>query len=545
MTARSVVFLSLLGLGQLAAQNQRAKLDSVFAAEQGTDRAGCAVGVVQDGRLIEARGYGMADLANGTPIAPNSVFHVASVSKEFAAMSTILLAESGRISLDDDIRKYLPELPSYGSTITIRHLLNHTSGLRDQWTLLMESGWRLGDDLITEGDVLDVVSRQKHLNFVPGTDWLYSNTGFTLLGVIIKRVTGQSLREYAQQKIFGPLGMTSTHFHDDNSMVVPRRTRGYVFRDAEWHEMVPNYSTVGATSLFTTVEDLAAWHRQLDNPDILGAPARETLLRRGILASGDTLRYASGISHGLYRGVATISHSGGDPGYRAHLLHFPAQRFGVSVLCNDVGANPVRLAELASEVYLAESLEPVATAAAAGPSDPLAAAAGWFWSDGTETIGRVMLEKEQLGWSGGGGSTPLTPLGGGRYRIGTGMTVLSTTGTGKDRTIRTVGGSGEITVYRPVEPWVPTAADRADLVGRYTSAELGATWEIRLTGDTLRLVRPKFPPSALAPAFRDAYRTSSGQLGMFIRPERDAKGRITRILVGAGRVRRMEFVKGG
>ena len=229
------------------------------------------------------------------------------------------------------------------------------------------------------------------------------------------------------------------------------------------------------------------------------------------------------------------------PGYRAHLLHFPAQRFGVSVLCNDVGANPVRLAELTSEIYLAESMEPATTPNPAGPTDPLAAGAGWYWSDSTEALGRIVMEKDRLGWSTGGPSTPLTPLGSGRYRMGTGMAVLSISGAGNDRTIRTVGGSGEIVVYRPAVPATP--ASRSELVGRYASDELAATWEIRLDGDTLRLVWPKFPPAPLAPAFHDVYTTSSGQLSLIVRPARDAKGRITGLLVGAGRVRRMEFAK--
>ena len=540
MTRRALLLLVGLAAGTAAAQSpppERARLDSVFAAFQGTSRAGCAVGIVKDGQLVEARGYGMAELSQQLAITPGSVFHVASVSKEFTAMSLVLLAQSGRISLDDDVRKYLPELPDYGHTITIRHLLTHTSGIRDQWNLLMQAGWRLGEDLITEGDVMEIVPGQKKLNFVPSTDWLYSNSGFTLAAVIVKRVTGLSLRQYADREIFGPLGMTSTHFHDDNTMIVARRARGYAQRDGEWREMVPNYSTVGATSLFTTVEDLARWHRQLDLQELGGRAAWSELLRPGVLVNGDTLRYALGIAHGAYRGLATISHSGGDPGYRAHVLHFPAQRFGVSVLCNDVGANAARLAEQASEVYLGGQMQPVDSAAAAGPSDPLASAVGVYWSDSAEAVARLMLNGQRLVWGTGPNAPALILLGDGRYRVGAGPAVLRAAAGGS---LVMIGGQGETSRYAPVTEWTPAAAEKSALVGRYSSEELGTSWEIRLGGDTLSLRRRKFPPAVMTPLFRDAYR-ASGFLDLIVRVERSPKGQVTGLLVGSGRVRRLEF----
>src|SRR5262249_28984375 len=192
-------------------------------------------------------------------------------------------AQSGKFSLDDDIRKFLPEIPSYGPVITTRHFLTNTSGIRDQWALLMTAGWRVGDDIITEPDVLDMLSRPKSLNISPGTDWLYSNTGFTLAGTIVKRVSGKSLREYSTEYLFRPLGMHRTHFHDDNHMIVPGRTRGYGLEGGGWKDIVPNYSTVGATSLFTTVVDAVQWHRELDEGTVGGKTALAQLLTRTVL----------------------------------------------------------------------------------------------------------------------------------------------------------------------------------------------------------------------------------------------------------------------
>src|SRR5262245_32446755 len=219
---------SLIALIALIASNAQGKpqprssataVDKLFAAWNKPTAPGCAVGVLRDGQRLYSQGYGMADLEHGARITPTTVFHIASVSKQFTAFAIYLLAQEGKLALDDDVRKYLPELHDFGKTITIRHLIHHTSGLRDQWNLLAMAGWRL-DDVITEKDILRLVWRQRELNFAPGDKQLYSNTGYTLLGVIVKRVSGQSLREYTQEHIFKPLGMQHTHFHDEYGELV-------------------------------------------------------------------------------------------------------------------------------------------------------------------------------------------------------------------------------------------------------------------------------------------------------------------------------------
>ena len=203
-----------------------ARVDEVFSRFDKADSPGCALAVIKDGQIVHKRGYGMSNFEYGIPVSPTSIFHVASISKEFTAMAIVLLARQGKLSLDDEVRKYVPEVPDFGERITIRHLIHHTSGLRDQWALLEMAGWR-EDDVITEGDILDLISRQKALNFKPGDEHLYSNTGYTLLAVIVQRVSGQSLRDFADANIFKPLGMTRTHFHDDHSMIVKDRTSAY------------------------------------------------------------------------------------------------------------------------------------------------------------------------------------------------------------------------------------------------------------------------------------------------------------------------------
>ena len=267
------------------------RIDAVFAPFDATSSPGCAVAVSRGGQVSYARGYGMANLEYDVAIAPDSIFHVASISKQFAAFSVALLAADGKLSLDDEVRKYVAELPDFGTPVTIRHLMHHTSGLRDQWTLQAYAGWR-DDDLITEADVLTMAARQRGLNFAPGAEYLYSNTGFTLLAVIVKRVSGQSLREFAEARIFAPLGMTRTHCHDDHTMIVRQRTSAYQPRPGGgWRISIPVFDTYGATSLFTTVGDLLRWEQNFVSAQVGGRALVDEAQVSGRLNDGTAIGY--------------------------------------------------------------------------------------------------------------------------------------------------------------------------------------------------------------------------------------------------------------
>ncbi len=301
----------------------------------------------------------MADLDHDIPITPETVFHVASISKQFTAAAIILLAQEGKISLDDDVRKYITELPDFGVRITIRHLIHHTSGLRDQWSLLGLAGWRYSLDLITDDDVLDVMSRQKELNFTPGAEYVYCNTGFTLLAQIVKRVSGESLREFTWKRIFQPLGMKSTHFRDDHAEIVKNIAYGYVEGEAQntYRLSVTNFDTVGATSLLTTVEDLAQWDENFYHPRVGGPGFLKQQLERGKLNSGKAIDYAFGLSIGKYRGLPTVGHGGADAGYRADFLRFPEEHFAVACLCNKGETNPGELTQRVADIFLADKFK--------------------------------------------------------------------------------------------------------------------------------------------------------------------------------------------
>ena len=341
-----------------------ARFDSIFAQFDNTRSPGCAVGVVQEGEFLFKRGYGMANLEYGIANSPSSVFRIGSVSKQFTAAAIVLLAQQGKLSLDDDIREYVPEVPAYERTVTIRHLLHHTSGLRDYLTLMYLAG-QSDDDFYTDDELVAMLARQQELNFPPGDQHLYSNSGYFLLSQIVRSASGLSLREYAQQHLFGPLGMTHTHFHDDHTHIVSNRASGYApSGSSEYRISMTTLGMVGDGGVFTSVEDLLQWERFFHSDPSANLPTdrpehfwRE-MLSKGILTNGDTLSYALALGHGEYRGLPMISHSGGFVGFRAQVVRFPTERMSIICLCNVSVANPTRFSQRVADVLLADRLQP-------------------------------------------------------------------------------------------------------------------------------------------------------------------------------------------
>ena len=408
------------------------KVDALFAAWSKSDHPGCAVGLVRDGKMLYSRGYGLADIEHDAPITPATVFHVASVSKQFTAMAIHLLAQDGRLALDDDVRKYLPELHDFGKTITIRHLLHHTSGLRDQWDLLLLAGWRLGD-VITEQDILDLVWRQNELNFAPGEKHLYSNTGYTLLGVIVKRVSGKSLREFTDERMFKPLGMAHTHFHEQYGSLVHGRAYSYIplpgAEQVGYRSIALSYSNVGATSLFTTVDDLARWDENFYSGRVGGKELLARMQVKGTLNNGSEIAYASGLMIDDYRGAKVVEHSGADAGFRVQLLRFPDQHFSAIILCNAGEANPWVLSRNVADIHLAAELGPVPTPATeaqpkeakrAHPSqERLQAYAGTYFSSELNTVYLIGARNGKLFARYPRGELELEPLEEGEFAVPT------------------------------------------------------------------------------------------------------------------------------
>ena len=326
------------------------QIDQLFTAYNNPQTPGAAVAVTKDGKIIFKKGYGSADLEYNIPITPATIFHIASLSKQFTAFSILLLEGEGKLSINDDIRKYIPEVPDFGKVITLNQLMHHTSGLRDQWDLLALAGWRL-DDIITKAQVLRLVSRQKDLNFNPGDEFLYCNTGFTLLAEVVARVSGQTFAEFTRIHIFQPLKMNNTLFYNDCEKIVKNRAYSYHADSTGLKKSILSYSTVGATSLFTTVEDLSLWAMNFENP-VVGKDIIGKMNMKGILNKGDTIGYAMGQGIGVYKGLKFNAHDGADAGYRTSLWRFPDQKFSVNVLSNFASFNPSGMAMRIADIYL-------------------------------------------------------------------------------------------------------------------------------------------------------------------------------------------------
>lgn len=336
---RLIILLpALLMMIQLNAQSlpdsTLKKLDHLFEKWDDPNSPGCAVGIIRNDSLIFSKGFGMANLEYGVPISPTTIFHMASVSKQFTGFSIALLARQGKLQLEDDIRKYLPWFPDLNEKITIHHLLNHTSGIRDQWQLLAISGTRL-DDVITQEHILKLLSRQQALNSKPGERYNYSNSGYTLVAEIVKSVTGQTLRQFTDSAIFKPLSMYNTHFHDDYKEIVKNRAYSYSRTDsAHYTNSVLSYSTAGATSLFTTIDDLSKWLINLYAPQVGDQQDLDMLTQKGRLSNGQEIDYALGIMNINHKGWKGFSHTGSDAGFRTAMSVFPDLKMGFLVFAN-------------------------------------------------------------------------------------------------------------------------------------------------------------------------------------------------------------------
>lgn len=336
-----------------AAGTMEERIDKLILQTVEPDRPGCAILVVDDGKMVFKHAYGIADMETGRPITTDTAFNIASVSKQFTAACIALLVEEGKIALDDDIRKYLPEMPAYEAPVKIRHLIHHISGVRDLAVLSFLKGLPV-DETYSEPALLDLLARQKALNFRPGEARGYSNSGYFLLGVIIERVTGMSLSAYAEKRLFAPLGMTHTAYHRDPEKMGKNVTVGHVADGAGKYRrtyVVLDTRDFGHDGIYTTVQDLYLWDQNSFRRTIGGKNFNTLLLTRGKLNNGETITYAFGLEIGEHGGQRTVSHQGGSLGYNAFILRFPERKFTVICLAN-YALNTTKLSYEIADLYL-------------------------------------------------------------------------------------------------------------------------------------------------------------------------------------------------
>ncbi|MCX6543843.1 MAG: serine hydrolase [Acidobacteria bacterium] len=513
-----------------APESVATQIDRIFERWDRGGTPGCAVGVSERGTVVYTRGYGMANLEYGVRIKPDTIFESGSVAKQFTSAAIALLAIDGKLSRQDPVRKYVPELPDFGTPITIQQLLNHTSGLRSQWPMLSLAGRPPGMAVHTVDEILELVSHYKELNFKPGDEYLYNNTAFTLLGVIVQRVSGKSLNDFTK--------------------IVPDRATAYrADAGGQFRTNMPFTNVIGNGGLLTTVGDLLIWNENLDRPRVGGKEMVDQLQKRGRLNDGFENEYAQGLVVTDYRGVREVSHGGSTGGYQTFLARWPDERLSVAVLCNTTGTNPGGYAHQVADVFLAGALKAVPVPASVTvPAGALAQVAGLYRERATDAVVRVAWDNDKKTLRIGG--QVLIPTGVGVLSAGDGARTVSVLGAADgerpawptsepaarllDRDSRT-----KPRIWDREQPFAPTPAQLAAFAGEYFCEELGVTYLFYVEAESLKV---RFRPAqrfTLTPVFQDAFEGD----GNIIRFTRGAAGSVDGLRIYAGRVRHLRFVR--
>lgn len=482
------------------------KVDAIFKDFVG--QPGCNVGVAHSGNLVLERSYGVADISENVPLGPETRFDIGSMSKQFTAAAVLILADQGKIGLDDDIHKYLPELPSYGAKVTIRQMLHHTSGIMDFYELLKLAGWVYGD-AVSEHDALWVLTRMPRLNFAPGTRESYSDGNYLLLGLVVARVSGEPLGAYLQSTIFGPLGMTHTVLTGDHTVVVPNEARPYALLDGSPHLLANRFDSVGNTGIVTTVGDLARWEGNFDAPKVGGAKVMAEMQAVEPLADGSYNNYAAGLMLRSYRGLRTVEHDGGNGGFISDKIRFPSAGLTFIELCNRRDpANVIRKLHQVADLYLGltpEGPSPGQVSASADapkwPATDLATLAGPYLSADRWQFHIFTVENGGLVDENG---APYSRTGRFEFRDAQGTTYHFVLESGVATAVeRQIPGSKAASMRYARMP--PPQSDLREYVGMYVSPELATAWCVEAKDKGLVLRRKRFEDEAVEPAWRDAF----------------------------------------
>ena len=542
------LFFPLNLLAQNLPDSTTRKIDSIFRSFSSSS-PGCAVAIVKNGEPVFQKGYGMANLEYSVPITPTTIFHIASESKQYVAFCMLLLEKEGKLSIDDDIRKYLDYVPDFGHKITIRHLIHHISGLRDQWQLLANAGWQL-DDVITQEHVIKLVSKQKAVNFIPGEEFMYCNTGYTLMAEIVKKVSGLSLRQYTDKNIFQPLGMKDTHFHDDYQEIVPNRAYSYSLGGPKrYQHAVLSYSIVGATSLFTTVLDEAKWLKNYETGTVGGKDLIAKMFQVGVLNDGRKLNYAFGLGMNKFKGWQLIDHGGADAGFRTYACRYPEKSLGIVVFSNYGAADPAGLARQIAGILISDTKEETKPVANTNFADS---------NFHKKLQGSYYSERGDLGifkWQNGkltrrNPNSFAAPVDiqfaiaeNNRYTSGEGAPVLILDEKNRlsDSVMQMKIESPNNSISFKRQPSTPQKIT-AEFAGRYYGEETEAFYTVTEKDGVLMLEHRKFSSVPLKNIAPDQFGCPHWWMS-HIRFLRDNKGKIVAFEVNAGRVQRLRYDK--
>jgi CubicO group peptidase (beta-lactamase class C family) len=516
----------------LAPEARAEALLAPFTAE----KPGLSVLVAQGGRVVFERTVGAADLEHGALVTPSTRFHVASVSKQFTAFAIMQLVKASKVDLDADIHTYLPELADYGAKVTVSDLVHHTSGLRDQWELEVLSGTPI-EGLIRQKAIVAMAASQKGLNFAPGTDFRYSNTGYSLLAEIVARASNQTFRQYMAEQVFAPLKMDDTLIYDDASEMLPGRAMSYApGLDGKIRLARLNYANYGATSLHTTARDLLKWSRELLHPAVFDPALVHAVEETGHLRDGRPLNYGFGMMRDTVAGHAALTHNGADAGFRAFIASFPAEDATVVVLSNGAG-DVGRIGESLTRIFLGGETPP--GGASGEPQDParLAQLAGYYVNPWGPGLDLKVADGKLYGLIGGLARQPAGLLPGGGFYLGAPLNVFSVRPDGSVFQRASTGGV-ELS-YRRASRVTPGAAELKALEGAYRSDELDVTYRISVVGDHLRLTSLRGEPLEVYAADADHFENLLVRIGVL----RDRRGKVTGFEVSTGRVRGLAFKK--
>lgn len=539
-----LVVLSSISLTAFGSDNplevvKPASVDSVFSSLRG-DTPGCAVGVMSRGKLLYSHAYGLANLELNVPLSVNSEFGLDSMSKQFTAMSVLLLESQGKLAQSQDIHKYLPELPNYGVPITIADLLHHTSGLKDYGQLLSLAGVH-GSDVVTPQMAFEIVRRQRDLNFVPNSKFSYSDTNYFLLGMIVERVSGKPLAEFAREQIFTPLGMGETQFLQDRTKVVPQVATGYRKRSDGWHIGFSGDQAVGASGAVSTVSDLAKWDSNFYEEKIAGRAVIRLMTEPARLSDGSIIGYGGGLEIKSYRGLEVVQHAGDGLGFQTAMLRFPKQALSVVVLCNSRDwVSPTDLAQRVADLYLLKNSPPAESLreSAIDDTEDHKKFVGVYWDGETDLLREILIKENKLMQRLVPDDAPraLRHISGNRFGGSSGI-VYEFTASG-DSFTRTAP-TGENSTYHRIPEADLRQQDASQFAGRFYAQSIDTVWEFAENHDRLVLQRRGFPDEILDFEFRDSY---LGDLGLF-RFLRDKSGAVNGLEIMNFRLGKVSFTR--
>ncbi len=496
-----LITFSLYSIFSMAQIKESQAIDSIFSEWHKANTPGCALGIIENGELVYAKGYGLANMEYDIPNSPSSVFRIGSTSKQFTAACIVLLAEQGQLSLENTLSEYFPEFPDYAKQITIRHLLNHTSGIRDYLQLAYLKGYG-DDDYYTDAHLMAWLINQSDLNFEPGEEFLYSNSGYWLLGQIVKEVSGMNMADFAQKEIFAPLLMSNTHFHNDHTQIVKNRASGYMPSGMDSYRIsMTTLDMIGDGGIFTSIEDIKKWDDAYYNSEVLSEAFWKMMIEQGVLNNGEVIDYASGLFVTEYKGLKAVRHGGAFVGFRAELLRFPDQKMSIAIFANRGDANPSAMADQVADVMLkgkfVEATDAVEDMAASDSSEgesssvayPLDQIVGQYKIE-PGVILNLSIKNDSLNvlqsWN--QSSYNIVRVNGGRFQIpgddGLSFT-FSDLKDGQTQTLTVLQGSRETIAPRKKEVDV-SGVKLSDFVGSYYSQELDVTYIFELENGILK-----------------------------------------------------------